>query len=166
MPAVTPAAKTQAPSTTTRSLTGIAPKIRQQVKRRPVRRRPASLEQAGRAAEQRARAHGENAARACRLLPDPAQHFGVLHQGFLAEAARHMQDIQRRRIGQGRVRRQPQSFQIANRRGGLAVDAIGRVRDARQHLERSGQVDLIDALEQQGADVQVGVMRDHGHLRV
>jgi transcriptional regulator GlxA family with amidase domain len=44
-----------------------------------------------------------------------------------------MQDIQRWRIGQGRIRRKPQSFQVANRRCGLAVDAIGRVRDARQH---------------------------------
>ena len=55
-------------------------KERQQVKRRPVRRRSAPLEQACRAAEQGARAHRENAARACRLLPDPVQHFGVLHQ--------------------------------------------------------------------------------------
>ena len=77
-----------------------------------------------------------------------------------------MQDIQRRRIGQGRVRRKPQSFQVANGRRGLAVDAIGRVRDARQHLERSGQIDLIDALEQEGADLQMGVVRNHGRLRV
>ena len=76
----------------------------QQVKRRPVRRRPPPLEQAGRAAEQSAGARRENAARACRLLPDPAQHFSVFHQGFLADAARQVQDIQRRRIGQGRVR--------------------------------------------------------------
>jgi hypothetical protein len=110
--------------------------------------------------------HRENAARACRLLLDPPQHFSVLHQGFLAEATRHVQNIQRRRIGQGRVRRKPQSFQISNGLCGLAVDTVGRVRDARQHLERSGQIDLIDALEQEGADVQVGVMRDHGHLRV
>ena len=78
-----------------------------QVKRRPVRRRAASLEQASRATEQGARAYGENAARACRLPPDPAQHFGVFHQGLLAKAARHMKDIQRRRIGQGRIRRKP-----------------------------------------------------------
>jgi hypothetical protein len=49
-------------------------KERQQVQRRAVRRRrPASLEQASRATRQGARAAGENAARACRLLPHPPQ---------------------------------------------------------------------------------------------
>jgi hypothetical protein len=56
-------------------------KERQQVKRRPLRCRPASLEQTSRATEQGARAGGENAARACRLLPHPPQDFGVCHQG-------------------------------------------------------------------------------------
>src|SRR5271165_1180710 len=102
-----------------------------------MRRRPASLEEARCATEKRARAHGEYAARSCRLPPDPGEHFSVLHQGFLSEAARHMQYIERRSIGQGRIRRQSQSFQIANRCGRLAVDAIGRVRDARQYLEWS-----------------------------
>src|SRR5215472_7273260 len=74
--------------------------------------------------------------------------------------------IQRRRIGQGSIGCQPQSFQIANRRCGLAVDAIGRIWDARQNLERSCQVDLIDALEHKGTDMQVGVMRYHGQLQV
>ena len=39
---------------------------------------------------------------------------------------------------------------------------IGRVRNARQHLERAGEVDLVEALEQQRADLQMGVGRDHG----
>jgi hypothetical protein len=77
-----------------------------------------------------------------------------------------MKDIQRRRIGQGRIGSKPQAFQIANGRGCLAVDAIGRVRDAQQHLEWSCQVDLIYSLEQQGADVQVYGVRDHVHLQV
>ena len=76
-----------------------------------------------------------------------------------------MEDIQRRRIRQGRIRRKPQSFQIANRRRGFAVDVIGRVRDARKHLERSCQVDLIDALEQEGANMQVSIMRPHCRLQ-
>jgi len=62
-------------------------------------------------------------------------------------AARHMKDIQRRRIGEGRIRRKAQAFDVAHRRRGLAVDAIGRIRDARQDLERPRQVDLVDALE-------------------
>jgi hypothetical protein len=75
-----------------------------------------------------------------------------------------MQDIQRRCIGQGGIGCQPQSFQIANRRCGLAVDVISRIWDARQHLERPCQVDLIDTLEHKGTDTQDGVMRDHGAL--
>jgi hypothetical protein len=66
---------------------------------------------------------------------------------FLTTAARNMQNIKRRRVGQGGIGRQPQSFQIANRRRGLTVEAIGRIWDARQNLERSCQIDLIDALE-------------------
>jgi hypothetical protein len=81
--------------------------IGQQVKRRPVGRRPASLEQARRAADQGACAHRENAARARRLPTDPIQYFGVDHQGLLEMAARHMKDIQSRRIGEDRVRRKP-----------------------------------------------------------
>jgi hypothetical protein len=58
-----------------------------------------------------------------RLTPvagsSPALH--VFYQGLLAVAARHVEDIQRRRIGQGRIGRQPQSFQVANRRRGLAL---------------------------------------------
>ena len=48
------------------------------------------------------------------LLPDPAQDFSVFHQSLLAVAARHVKNIQRWRIGQSRIRRQPQSFQVAN----------------------------------------------------
>jgi hypothetical protein len=51
-------------------------------------------------------------------------------QGFLTKAARHMKDIQRLRIGQGRIGHQPQSLQIANGFGCLAIDAICRVRNA------------------------------------
>ena len=76
-----------------------------------------------------------------------------------------MKDIQRRRIGQGSIGHKPQYFQIANGRCGFAVDAIGRIRDARRHLERSCQIDLIDALEQKGADIQVGVVRDRVQLQ-
>jgi hypothetical protein len=77
-----------------------------------------------------------------------------------------MKDIQWRRIGHGGIGSQPKSFQIANRRCGLAVDAIGRIRNPRQHLEWSCQVDLVDAFKQEGTDVQVGIKRDHGQLLV
>jgi hypothetical protein len=40
-----------------------------------------------------------------------------------------------------------QSLHIANGLGGFAVDSIGGVRDARQNLERAGEVDLVHALE-------------------
>lgn len=116
---------------------------RQQVKQSPVGRRPASPEQARCAAEQGACAHREDTARACRLLPYPAEHLVVLHQGLLTEAARHMQHIELWRVGQGRIRRQPQALQVANWFSRPGVDCVGRVRDARQHLERSGEVDLV-----------------------
>jgi hypothetical protein len=77
-----------------------------------------------------------------------------------------MHDIQWRRFVEDRVWRKLQAFDAADRRCGLAVNAIGRIRDARQHLEWSCQVDLIDALEQEGADMQMRFMRDHGPLQV
>src|SRR5580704_3917201 len=129
-----------------------------------MRRRTPSLEEPRRATEQRAGTYRENAARAGYLLPDPGQHFGVLHQGFLPESAGDMKHIELWRIRQRRVRRQPQPLEVAYGLGGLAVEAVGRVRNARQHFERSCQVDLVEALKQQGTDLQMGITRDHGAL--
>jgi T5SS/PEP-CTERM-associated repeat protein len=73
---------------------------------------------------------------------------------------------QRRRIGQCCIRRKPQFFRTGNKLCAVGADAKGCVRGARQHLERSCRVDLIDALEQEGTDMQVGLMRNHGHPQV
>src|SRR5579872_4072715 len=113
----------------------------------PVRRRPASLEQAGGTAEQGTRAHGKYPAGATRLLGYPAKHLSVLHQSLLTKPTRHMEDIEQRCISQRRVRREQQPLEIANRCERLAVDAVRYVRDSRQHLEWSGQVDLINTLK-------------------
>src|SRR5882757_4883438 len=76
-----------------------------------------------------------------------------------------MQHVELRCIGDRGIRRQPQSLDVANRVAVPAVNAIGRVRNPRQHLEWTGEVDLIEPFEQQGTDLQMGVMRDHGQLR-
>jgi len=87
------------------------------------------------------------------LLADPGEQVFILHQGFLTEAAGHMQHIELLRVGQGRIRYQMQTVQIANRLDSLAVEPIGRVGSTRQHFERSGEVDLIEPLEEQRANL-------------
>src|SRR5262249_25006246 len=126
---------------------------RQQVKRSPVRGRAASLEKASCAEEQRACTARENTARTLGLPPDPVENFNIVHQGFLPVAAWHLQDVKWRGIGQASIGCQPQSPEIAYRFACSAIDAIGRVWDARQNLEGSCQVDLIQALKQKQADL-------------
>ena len=124
-------------------------------------RRAAPLEQPGRPAKQGARAYGEDAVRTGCLLADPGEQVFILHQGFLTKAARHVQHIELRRVSPSRIGCQTQAVQVANRLGGLALEAVGRVEDARQHFERSGEVDLVEPVEEQRGNLQVSVGRDH-----
>ena len=103
----------------------------------------------------------KNAVRTTSLPSDPAKHTFGFHERFLAEAARHVQDIELRRISQSRVRGQSQAFHVTNRVCRLAIEAIGGVRKARQHLKGSRQVDLVEAVKQQRTDRQVSVEGDH-----
>ena len=135
--------------------------IGQQMKRRPMRGCAAPLEQPGRAAKQGARAYGEDAVRTGCLLADPGEQVFVFHQDFLTEAARHVQHIELRRVGPSRIGCQTQAVQVANRLDGLAIEAVGRAGNTRQHFERSGAVDLVKPLEEQRANLQVSVGRDH-----
>jgi putative intracellular protease/amidase len=122
---------------------------------------PAPLEQASRAAEQRTRADVERGARTHCLPADPAEDPLVLHERFLAVATGNVEDVEPGRVSERRVREQTQALDVAHRIGRPAIEAIGRVGDAGQDLERSGQVDLIDSVEDEGADFKVCVMRDH-----
>src|SRR5262245_60726145 len=58
------------------------------------------------------------------------------------------------------------SFQKANSHSGAShfvkVVMLFSWAAAQQHLLRSGQIDLVQALEQSGADLHVSVGRDHG----
>src|SRR3569833_197742 len=128
-----------------------------------MRCRAPAAQQPRRTADQRAGADRDHA-RGLRLPPDPAEHFLVLHERFLAESAGNMQHIELRRIGKRCVRREPEALDVAHGRSGLAVQAVARIRYPRQHLERAGQVDLVDAFEQQRADGEMGAWRDHSDL--
>jgi hypothetical protein len=81
----------------------------------------------------------------------------VTHQRFLPEAARHVQHVELRRFGECGVGRQDQAPHIAHWRGRLGEDARRRVRQACQHLERPGEVDLVEPLVGEQADLQVDV---------
>ena len=96
-----------------------------------MRRRPAPLEQPRRTTDQRTSTYRENATRPGRLLPDPSQHFSVLHKGFLAESTGHMKHVELWCTRQRRIRRQPQPFEVAHGLSGLAVERFDRIRVAR-----------------------------------
>jgi hypothetical protein len=86
---------------------------------------------------------------------DPAKHLLIVHQGFLPKAAWHMQQVQLRCVREDAIRRQSQAGDVFHWFDRLAENAVGRVRDARQDFERSCEIDLIQVLEQQGADLEV-----------
>ncbi|CEG08303.1 hypothetical protein BN961_01717 [Afipia felis] len=58
-----------------------------------------------------------------------------------------MQHVELRRIGQQRISRKTQAANVTHGVGGLAVEMIGGVRHPREDLERTGEVDLVEALE-------------------
>ncbi len=122
-----------------------------------MRRRTTSPQQPGSPAQQRPGADGEHPPCARRLVADPAEHGLVLHQRFLSGSARDVQHVELGGIRHGCIGSQTQPPDVPHRGRRRAVEAVGRVRDAGQHLERPGQVDLVHALEHQGADRQVRV---------
>src|SRR6516162_6038362 len=126
-----------------------------------MRGRAAPLEQTGCAAKQGTGAYGKEALRTQRLPADPGEQVFVFHQGFLTTAAGNMEHIELRRVGQSRIRHQTQTPHVANGLEGLAIEPIGRVGNTRQHFERSSEVDLVESLKEQRADLQVSVRRDH-----
>jgi hypothetical protein len=104
--------------------------------------RATPFEQTSRAAKQGAGADGK-ATVGTRYLPaDPREHIFVLHQGFLTEAARHVQHIELWRVSQSCIPCETQTVQIANRLKSLAVEAVGRVGNARQDFKRPLELDL------------------------
>jgi hypothetical protein len=127
-------------------------------------RRPAPLEQTYRAADQSARANREDAQRAGCLALHPIQYRVIIHHGFLPEAARYMQNIELARVGQGGIRLEPQTARIPHRLCRLCEYAIGGIWQTRQDLERTRQVDLIQAFEQERADLDMPVERNHARV--
>jgi hypothetical protein len=118
-----------------------------------VRGRPLAMDETRPSKEQRARAYGKDLRRPSRLAAQPAENLFILHQGLLTRPARNVQDVQLRRFRQRRVRHDAQPHHVAHRVARLGIDAVGRVGKAREHYERAGEVDLVEILEQERADV-------------
>jgi hypothetical protein len=88
-----------------------------------------AAQQPGRAKQQRASTHREDLSRARRLRTQPVEHDRVVHQCLLPRAARHVQDIERRRVVQSGVRDQALPLHVAY---GLGRARVKPVRGARQ----------------------------------
>ena len=131
-----------------------------------MRGRAPPAQQAGRA-ESRAPVQTENKPARPRLAPDPVQeppHPPSAPPGRSrpARAARRA-----RSIGDLRIRLEPQALDVTHARGRLAIEAAGRVGEARQHLEGAGEIDLVHAFEEQRADVRCvscGIMASPGRM--
>jgi len=63
-----------------------------------------------------------------------------------------MQQIELRYLGERRVRLKRQAAGIANRRCRFPINPVAGMRKPRYDFERSGQINLIEALEQQRPD--------------
>ena len=85
-----------------------------------------------------------------------------MHDSFLPVAARHMQNVELRRLGERCVGQQAQPLHVAHGIERLGVDARRAIGQAGENLERTGQIGLIEPLERQKADFQVNVVADHG----
>ena len=162
IPAVTPAAKMKSAVDDDPLVHRDGAEPRQEVERRPVCGRPFAAQEPRRAAKKRAGADGKDFLRAFRLAPQPAEDLLVIHESFLAASAGHVEDVELRRFRKRSVRHNAQPLQIARRRERLRVNPVRRVGQAREHLERTGQVDLVEVVEQQRADLQMNSFGKHG----
>jgi hypothetical protein len=63
--------------------------------------------------------------------------------------ARDMEDVSLRRLVECPIRDETQALYVAHRFGGPGVKAMRRIRQAGEHLDRPGQINLVDAVEQQ-----------------
>ena len=134
---------------------------RQEVERRPVCGRPPAAQKPSRAAKKRAGADGKDFLRACRLAPQPAEHLLVIHESLLAASAGNVEDVELRRFRKRRVRHDAEPHHVARGRERLRVNPVRRVGHTREHLERTGQVDLVKVIEQQRPDLQVNGFGKH-----
>src|SRR5262249_40892296 len=100
------------------------------------------------AANQRTSTYRKNATSPCGLVANPCKHRLVVHQRLLTETSRNVKQIELRRLRESCIRYQPQARYVAQRLESLAEDSVGGVRNAREDLERAGQIDLVQALEQ------------------
>jgi Transposase len=94
------------------------------------------------------------------LPAQPAEQALVVHQFLLAEAARHVQHVKLRSLVDHRVGCEEKALHVADGLVGETVDPVCGVRDASEHLEWPGQVDLVQPVEQEGPDMKVNVGGD------
>jgi hypothetical protein len=72
-----------------------------------------------------------------------------------------VQKVKFRRFSQSGIRHQAQAARIPHRSGGLSKHPTGGIGYARENFEGTGQIDLIQSLEQQRTDLEVDIVRDH-----
>src|ERR1022692_4490971 len=152
MPAVTPAALTCLPSTNA-FVRGYRAEVFQKMKGGPMRVGAYPLQQPGGPAEQGSGADREDVCGVRRLGANERENRLIVHQLLLSPAAGHYQHVQLGRFGERHLRRQNQAFDVSH--GGLVFPEHVKpgVGNARQHFEWTGEVHLIHAGKDDGADL-------------
>ena len=88
-----------------------------------------------------------------------AEHVLVLHQRFLTETARYVQHVELWRVGESCIRHELEPMRVSHWRCRLGEDAVTGIRKAREDLERTREVHLIEFVKCERADLQVLVRR-------
>ncbi len=153
MPAVTPAAVMMLPSTTTRSFTAGGAEQRQQVRTRPSAWLRAGCAAHPAAPQSSAPVHTEKSTRpVLTLRRDGVEEPAMLHEVCWPGPARDHQHVRRMHIRKRHLRREDEPLVIAHRFAVDTDDGERGLRQSREHAERTGEIDLIHALEHEHAD--------------
>ena len=89
----------------------------------------------------------------------------VFQEGIEPAAAGNDQDIERRGFVKGQLRGEDQAIDVPEGFAPLREDMEGGVRQAAEDFERAGEIDLIEAGEDNGAEGEVGGVRVVRHDR-
>jgi hypothetical protein len=119
-----------------------------------VRRGAIALQEPGGTEHQRTRADGGDVFRAFRLLAQEGERFLVIDGIVGPETAGHADHVELRAIGKGDGRRYHENGIARHRLDALPDQVHRRAGDAREHLKRSGEIELRHLRKDQKADVE------------
>ena len=155
IPDVTPPAVITFPSLTTLAFSVRRADQRQQIGKRPMGCRPPPFEQPGDAQNKGARTDRRDIFRGICLAADELDGFAVLDRlRDTVSATRHADQVERGTVRKCVRRHQSETAIAGHRRVRFRDDVDRRVRHAREHLQRSREIELREIGENNKADIE------------